>query len=701
MATKISILITAIMAMQMAFPATAGFLDDLAKGINKGIDQALSTSSGSQTQDNTNQQQAQAEIPQDLDKLKRRIDVMKRSMPAVPVYLYSVDTTSDAIATVWLDLTDKLVSDGARRARYDEFFYTSLDYRNLAQIALGRAEKAVNRNDAWRTGQQLQLVDRYLKLHNLTRDGATALYLGHIDEAYDYAKAIYDMSQSLVKLGSAAGKPIIGPYAGYTFDLLFLATDYMIDEAYSGIDEAARKAAMKVLVKVAFDAVPLKTLNGKTIGQFMTDKTGSYIGKGIATSRRHPIIDELLVSPEFIRAFRSALAKSASHLTEDQVKKIATATLNGVWQQLGESTGNTTVQITTKGTGFGMGSGGGDEIQENKILQYKIVSQTEDEAIFDVDYLYTGDHGKVDVVMYVMAYANGRRVENYGYTQALVVPGKNTARVKFTNSIPSKPFTTNEIAFILHSFPHNKAFAEKRYPFAKHWGYPDIPANIIIERVKEPNHKGVRVVVPNNYNLLDEQTLHMIYRAAIPYGRSESNMGPQHAGTIIKIYQNDELAVETYTGNTTAASINEAFNAAKGQERHYLRGRIEKANAAQAHSKQVSDSRRRFDEFTKKHGTSDFISASKLDANPFVFEGDNILLRARFREMVSKTDGLIESENRGFILSDIPRARFTDSGPVLVVAKVIGKKQGMTTIKYLDARTCGDYSCKEYLLWRE
>lgn len=701
MSTRLSILISTIMAMQLAAPASAGFLDDLAKGINKGIDQAINSSSGSQTQDNTNQQQAQAEIPHDLDKLKRRIDVLKKNMPAAPAYLYSVDTASDAIATVWMDLTDKLVSDGARRARYDEFYYTSLDYRNLVQIALGRAEKAANRNDAWRTGQQLQLVDRYLKLHNLTREGATALYLGHIDEAYDYAKAIYDLTQSLVKLGSAAGKPIIGPYASYTFDLLFLATDYMIDEANSGMDEAARKAAMKVLVKVAFDAVPLKALNGKTIGQFMTDKTGSYIGKGIASNRRHPIIDELLVSPEFLRAFRSALAKSAAHLTEDQIKKIATATLNGVWQQLGVSTGNATDQTATKGAGLGTDSNGGGEVQENKIFQYRVVSQTEDKAIFDVDYLYTGDYGNVDVVMYVMAYMNGRKVENYGYTQALIAPGKNTARVTFTNSTPSKSFKTNEIAFILHSFPHNKAFAEKRYPFTKHWGDPDVPTDITISQVKEPNHKGVRVVVPNKYNLLDEQTLHMIYRAAIPFGKSDSNMGPQHAGTIIKIYQNDELAVETYTGNTTAASVNEAFNAAKGQERHHLRGRLEKAKAAQVHSQQVSASRRSFDELTRKHGVSDFTPASKLDANPFVFEGNNVLLRGRFKEMVSKSDGLIESENRGFILSDIPRARFTDSGPVLVVAKVIGKKQGMTTLRYLDARTCGDYACKEYLLWRE
>lgn len=334
MATRLSILITAIMAIQLAAPASAGFLEDLAKGINKGIDQVLSTPSGSQVQDNANQQEAQAEIPQDLDKLKRRIDALKRNMPAAPAYLYSVDTTSDAIATVWMDLTDKLVSDGARRARYDEFYYTSLDYRNLAQIALGQAEKAANRNDAWRTGHQLQLADRYLKLHNLTRDGATALYLGHIDEAYDYAKAIYDMSQSLVKLGSAASKPIIGPYAGYTFDLLFLATDYMIDNANAGIDEAARKAAMKILVKAAFDAVPLKALNGKTIGQFMTDKTGSYIGKGIASSRHQPIINELLVSPEFLRAFRSTLATSVDHLSQEKAKRLATLTLDTLWQQI-------------------------------------------------------------------------------------------------------------------------------------------------------------------------------------------------------------------------------------------------------------------------------------------------------------------------------------------------------------------------------
>lgn len=345
---RLSILAAAGMCIMLISEAHAGFLEDLAKGIGQSVEQALGTPPGAQAK-STDSQQTQSDVPEDLDKLKRRVDVLKRTMPDAPKYLYSVDTTSDTIATVWMDWTDKLAGDGARRARYDEFYYTSLDYLNLAQIALGRADKAVIRNNAWRTGQQLQLVDRYLRLHNLTRDAATALYLGNNDEAYGYAKAIYDMSQSLVKLGSSVGKPIIGPYAGYTFDLLFLSTDYMIDEANAGIDEANRKAAMKVLVKVAFDAVPLKALNGKTLSKFMTDKTSSYIGKGIATSRRHPIIDELLVSPEFLQAFRSALGKSGAHLTQAGAKKLTVNALDQMFKKSISAGANSSSNVVVAG----------------------------------------------------------------------------------------------------------------------------------------------------------------------------------------------------------------------------------------------------------------------------------------------------------------------------------------------------------------
>lgn len=213
-------------------------------------------------------------------------------------------------------------------------------------------------------------------------------------------------------------------------------------------------------------------------------------------------------------------------------------------------------------------------------------------------------------------------------------------------------------------------------------------------------YKKVKVVVPDDANLLNEPIIEQLFRDAISFICANNyNHNSRCPYTLIEIWQKNELAVETFTGYS--AGQESVLAAVKSQTKHHLRNKIDEKRKQMAMIEAKNNSRRAFNQLTGAYRVTDFVSVSKLDANPFVFEGDNVLLRARFREMVSKTDGLIESENRRFILSDIPRARFTDSGPVLVVAKVIGKKQGMTTMKYLDARTCGDFSCKEYLLWRE
>lgn len=217
----------------------------------------------------------------------------------------------------------------------------------------------------------------------------------------------------------------------------------------------------------------------------------------------------------------------------------------------------------------------------------------------------------------------------------------------------------------------------------------------------EQRGNNVRVYSTPTVNLRDENTVKSILLEAISGAGYHSVYGPTYQLISVNVFQNDALAVEFKGSLDNSKSPVKYFEASKSTYRNLLKEQDETNRKTRMLFEQRAVAKKQFGLFVTPFRVSEFVSISKLEANPFIFEGKNILLHGHFREMLNQTNGLVGSENRNFILTDIPHGRFTDSGPILLIAKVVGKKQGMTLLKYQDARTCIDNSCSELLLWRD
>ena len=118
--------------------------------------------------------------------------------------------------------------------------------------------------------------------------------------------------------------------------------------------------------------------------------------------------------------------------------------------------------------------------------------------------------------------------------------------------------------------------------------------------------------------------------------------------------------------------------------------------------------RGRIEQFAKKRNLL-LVKAEGLYANPFHFEGDNLLLHVKFDHMQSATTGLFYLENEGIlVVSDVPKGAFVQKAKIILGAKVLGnvrfdgvvlgilQVQGMVpSLKFLGALICPDDRCDE------
>lgn len=116
---------------------------------------------------------------------------------------------------------------------------------------------------------------------------------------------------------------------------------------------------------------------------------------------------------------------------------------------------------------------------------------------------------------------------------------------------------------------------------------------------------------------------------------------------------------------------------------------------------------KRRDEFVKKNGVKEWPDISELSANPFVYEGQTIAIKAHFETMQTATQGIFGVDNAPVIVSDIPKGLFKEGGLIVVLAgRVLGKTElqvplfGLIQVPYLKfvgVHFCQEYNCKDII----
>ena len=111
--------------------------------------------------------------------------------------------------------------------------------------------------------------------------------------------------------------------------------------------------------------------------------------------------------------------------------------------------------------------------------------------------------------------------------------------------------------------------------------------------------------------------------------------------------------------------------------------------------------------FVKGNGVVHFVTIQQLTANPFVYQGQVVAIYCEFQQMSSATQALFSSNDRPFVVSAIPRARFTQqSSMVMLAGRVSGNiemKLGLGTtlvphLSFVGSAFCQQQGCSEYAI---
>ena len=262
------------------------------------------------------------------------------AIPPSPEYLYSADTVRGAISTVWMDVTGKVLGTKELRDKYDEFYFAALGYRSMATRAIFRAKRALGQGNTALASELVAAHDRYMKLFNLSVNGAFAAFDGNSSAASTFAKGIYDGCSASVKFGSSF---VLGSASSLLVDIAADGFDILANMPDVGLAQAQATFLRKALIDVVFDSVPLSELGGKTLSESL----GSAATKVIGSSGLYQLLDSALHSPQFEKGLMKVLAEAGKTATVDQAKALVEKMLDDM------ATGSRTATVVTPSSSAG------------------------------------------------------------------------------------------------------------------------------------------------------------------------------------------------------------------------------------------------------------------------------------------------------------------------------------------------------------
>lgn len=143
--------------------------------------------------------------------------------------------------------------------------------------------------------------------------------------------------------------------------------------------------------------------------------------------------------------------------------------------------------------------------------------------------------------------------------------------------------------------------------------------------------------------------------------------------------------------------------AARASEREVAR-----EQQRQAEQRRQSEIATRSATFVKANGVAHFVTVEQLTANPFVYQGQVVAIYGAFEQMNSATQGLFSSQDKRFVVSGIPTARFTQQRSMVMLAgRVLGNIEirlpvlGPTLVpqlSFVGSAFCQQQGCSEYAI---
>ena len=158
-----------------------------------------------------------------------------------------------------------------------------------------------------------------------------------------------------------------------------------------------------------------------------------------------------------------------------------------------------------------------------------------------------------------------------------------------------------------------------------------------------------------------------------------------------------------------------SFSPGAGELSDYSNESASKAREERQHAdydRKRDEVRRRFDEFSRKHGIAAWVTVKQLDENPFRWEGKTVGVVVRLDRMLARDSALVQTGLRDWgppvVLTGIS-PDFPGSDRTVLVAAVVGKREPLpgsesrevtySTLRHLESRSCELAGCADWFIW--
>lgn len=235
-----------------------------------------------------------------------------------PPYLLTPEGFQMSVAIVWMNWTSWLAQVELNE-KYDELYFTGIDYDCASRKALLNAKAALDRGDVEIAQEYVQDYFLYNKLSLMSFNAATNYFSNIAGAGEILAEGVRDGCQTAIKFGLT----FLSPEAAKAADYVFIGSDFVIDYFFRGEDEALKDSLVKLAINALFKEIRLAP-GGRTIENYIANRVGKVT---------FPLLQTWIKSGEWQFFLSKSLKYGAEWLSEETAEEVALSILD----ELGKS----------------------------------------------------------------------------------------------------------------------------------------------------------------------------------------------------------------------------------------------------------------------------------------------------------------------------------------------------------------------------
>jgi hypothetical protein len=247
-----------------------------------------------------------------IDKFVRTVGRHRNALGSTPDYLYGIQSRKDALNATVLDIIDSVTLQPEKRRKYDELFFSALDFRSQAQKNYSQAIRLAQRGDLVSGKRFLDRGDRNSKVATLATQTSISVFESAVSDAELAVRAVERFAMLTCRTYTFATGQLVYYRVCNAMDS---ASAFVLDYYSDGLNKAIENQVLDIAIDLALD-IPLPDLGGRSFSQALSQSVGGAIGNNLYT----PLAGALR-SDELAARLMKEIGRSGILLSEELVKE--------------------------------------------------------------------------------------------------------------------------------------------------------------------------------------------------------------------------------------------------------------------------------------------------------------------------------------------------------------------------------------------